>query len=140
MKLDCRPSHVDSWTGAGLEVVHRLIIESLRILDLRLLGFNPRMGFDNLQIGIAHGQRDYIERVFVAELGGLFGGAGGAEMLNRFVAEQGLAEACAHRTVAEWTNYRRDTGYLDGSETQSYEVHLINILVETCIRLREEIA
>ena len=71
MKLDFCPSHVDAWSCTGLEFVGRLIVESLRILHLRLFGFNPRAGFDDLQISVAHGERNYVERVFIAELRGL---------------------------------------------------------------------
>ena len=87
MKLDCCPCHIDPRTGTGLEFVHRLIVESLGILHLRLFGFNPGVGFDDFQISSAHGERDNIERVFVAELSSLFGGARSTESLNRFVAE-----------------------------------------------------
>src|ERR1700749_3581820 len=75
MKLNLCPSHVDAWSCTGVEFVCRLIVESLRILHLRLFGFNPGAGFDDLQISVAHGERNYVERVLVAELGGLFGGA-----------------------------------------------------------------
>src|ERR1700678_4302953 len=99
MKLDFCASHVDPWSCTGLELVCRLIVESLRILHLRLFGFNPGAGFDDLQISVAHGERDYVERVLVAELVGLLGGARSTEALDRFVAEQGLANTCTRRAV-----------------------------------------
>jgi hypothetical protein len=113
MKLDFRSGHVDPWSCTGMEFVYRLIVESLGILHLRLFGFNPGAGFDDLQISVAHGERSYVERVLVAELRGLFGGARSTEALDLFVAEQGLANTCTRRAVTEGANDRRDAGYLD---------------------------
>src|SRR6202161_282168 len=129
MKLDFRSSHVDPWSCTGMECVYRLIVESLGILHLRLFGFNPGAGFDDLQISVAHGERNYVERVFVAELGGLCRGAGSTEALDRFVAEQGLAETCTRRTVTERANNSRDAGDFDCAEAQGSEIHLVDVLI-----------
>src|SRR5580698_11476408 len=108
MKLDLCANHVDPRSCTSLELVCRLIVESLRILHLRLFGFNPGAGFDDLQISVAHGERNFVERVFVAELGGLLGGAGSTEARDRFVAERSLAKTCTRRTVTERANNSRD--------------------------------
>src|ERR1700677_3909658 len=74
MKLNFCPSYVDPWSRTSLEFVFRLIVEGLCILHLRLFSFDPGAGVDDSQISVAHSERDHVERVFVAELGGLLGG------------------------------------------------------------------
>src|ERR1700678_2796624 len=138
MKLDFRSSHVDPWSCTGLEFVYRLIVESLCILHLRLFSFNPGAGFDDLQIRIAHGKRNYVERVFVAELGGLFGGARSAEVLDRFVAKKGLAKTCTRRAVTERASNSGDAGYLDRTQAQGCEIHLVDVFSDPCTYLGEE--
>src|SRR5580700_3871084 len=140
MKLDFCPSHIDPRSCTGLEFVFRLIVESLRILHLRLFGFNPGAGLDNLQISVTHGERNYVERVLVAELRGLLGGAGGTEALDRFVTEQGLAKTCTRRAVTEGANDRRDAGYLDCAEAQGCEIYLVDVLIHPCTYLGKEVA
>src|ERR1700678_928211 len=140
MKLDFCPSHVDPWSCTGLELVCRLIVESLRILHLRLFGFNPRAGLDNLQISVAHGECNYVERVLVAELDGLLGGAGATEALDRFVTEQGLAETCTRRAVTERANNSGNAGDLDCAEAEGGEIHLVDVLIHPCTYLGKEVA
>src|SRR5580698_3473044 len=139
MKLDLCANHVDPRSCTSLELVCRLIVESLRILHLRLFGFNPGTGFDDLQVSVAHGEGDDVERVLVAELRGLLEGAGRAETLDRFVAEQGLADTCTRRAVTEGANDRRDAGYLDCTEAQGREIYLVNVLTHPCTYLGKQV-
>jgi hypothetical protein len=73
MQLHAAAGHINFRACAGLKLVHGLIIERLRIFHLRFFRCNARFRLNHLEVGIAHDQRNHVERVVISELSSLLG-------------------------------------------------------------------
>src|SRR5690349_23856336 len=104
MQLNFGACCLDSRGRTGLHLVDRPIVKSSRILYLGFLRLNSRVCLDDPQIGVTDRECDHIQDVLIAELGGLFSGAGGAKPLDGFIAEECLADASVNRAIAKWSN------------------------------------
>src|SRR4029077_20710355 len=125
---------------ARLHLVDCPIVKSSRILYLGILRLNSRVCLDDLQIGVADRERDHIQDVLIAQLGGLFSGARCAKPLDEFEAEEGLTDASVHRAVAEWSNNIGNSCDIKFVEPEGREVHLLDVLRSACAYLRQQIA
>jgi hypothetical protein len=104
MQLNFGACCFDSRSRTCLHLIDCPIVKSSRILYLGFLRLNSRVCLDDLQIGAADGERDHIQDVLIAQLGGLFSSARCAKPLDGFIAEECLVDARVHRAVAEWSN------------------------------------
>src|SRR5215813_3155855 len=135
MQLDPAAGYIDFWAGAGVKLLHRLIIKGLRISHLRFCCANARICLNDLQISVAHDQRDHVECVAVSELGGLLGATRGAEMLYRFEVEEALTGGSLSSRVAEGPE---DSRNLRNPDAHGGLTPLFDVLRGACVHLRQK--
>src|SRR5690349_4329378 len=140
MQLNFGACCLDSRGRTGLHLVDRPIVKSSRILYLGFLRLNSRVCLDDPQIGVANRECDHIQDVLIAELGGLFSSARGAKPLDGFIAEECLADASVNRAIAEWSNDGGNSLEFQRAQSKGPEVHLLDVLRDSCAYLRQQIA
>jgi hypothetical protein len=92
VQLNVGSRHIDARGRPSLFFIARLLVESHRVLHLRLLRDYARVSLDDLELGIPDCQGDYIKDIVVAELRRLFAGTTSAKTLYGFEAEERLTQ------------------------------------------------
>jgi hypothetical protein len=104
MQLNSAARHINPGTCSGVQLLHCLVIQGLRVPYLRLCRCDPGVRRYDTEVPVPHDERDDVEGVVVAQLGGFLRSSRGAEVLDGFKAEQNLARTRLGRTETEGPN------------------------------------